>query len=96
MEVIYHPLAQGDVLEILRYYHDVSPLLADEFLTELRTIVGKAANNPLRFPAVGQGFRRANLKRFPYHFLYEENLKAIRLMVVRHNKRHPDFGLRRR
>ncbi len=36
MEVKYHPLVREDVLEILRYYHKISPRLADDVNDELR------------------------------------------------------------
>lgn len=36
------------------------------------TTIEAAADAPLRFHQVDQGRRRANLKRFPYHFLYRE------------------------
>ena len=49
MEVIYHPLARRDVLEILRYYYDISPKLEYDFHEELRATISKAAQNPLRF-----------------------------------------------
>jgi len=95
VEVIYHPLARRDALAILRYYHDISPKLEDDFDEELRSTIAKAAGNPLRFHAVERGFRRANLKRFPYHILYEIQDGIIRVMIIRHNKRHPQFGLGR-
>ena len=38
---------------------------------------------------------RANLKRFPYHFLFKELPDGIRVMLVRHHRRHPDFGVER-
>jgi ParE toxin of type II toxin-antitoxin system, parDE len=69
MEVIYHPLVRGDVEEALSYYRKVAVPLADEFHAELRSIINRAAENPLRFHQADQGFRRANLKRFPYHVL---------------------------
>ena len=96
MEVNYHPLVQQDVLEAARKYQDISPRLAEEFDTELRTTIAKAAENPLRFHSTGQSFRRANLKRFPYHFLYDIQPDFIRVMIVRHHKRHPELGLDRR
>ena len=96
MEVRYHPLVRQDVLEAARKYHDVSPRLAEEFDTELKASIAKAAENPLRFHPADQGFRRANLKRFPYHFLYDVQPGFIRVMIVRHHKRHPEFGLDRR
>jgi plasmid stabilization system protein ParE len=96
MEVKYHPLVQQDVLEAAGKYQDISPRLAEEFDTELRATIAKAAENPLRFHPAGQSFRRANLKRFPYHFLYDIQPDFIRVMIVRHHKRHPELGLDRR
>ena len=71
MEIIYHPLVKRDVMEALRYYHHVSPRLAEEFHSELRTIIARAAEQPAKFHPVGHDFRRANLRRFPYHVLYD-------------------------
>ena len=96
MEVKYHPQVQEDVLEAARKYYDISPRLAEEFEAELKATIAKAAETPLRFHQVDQGFRRANLKRFPYHFLYDVQPGSIRVMIVRHHKRHPDFGRNRR
>jgi plasmid stabilization system protein ParE len=96
MEVNYHPLVQQDVLAASRIYHDVSPRLAREFNAELQATISKASEKPLRFHSSGRGFRRANLKRFPYHFLYDVQPGYIRVMVLRHHRRHPRFGLDRR
>jgi plasmid stabilization system protein ParE len=95
MEVTYHPLVKRDVTQVLRYYHEISPRLADEFHAELRELIGRAAEQPLRFHLSGREFRRINLHRFPYHVLYDVKLESMRVMVVRHNKRHPDYGLDR-
>jgi toxin ParE1/3/4 len=95
MEVIYHPLVRGDVEAALSYYRKICAPLADEFHAELRELINRAGDNPLRFHQVDQGFRRANLRRFPYHVLYEIGPQCLRVMLVRHNKRHPQYGLPR-
>ncbi|MBE7502104.1 MAG: type II toxin-antitoxin system RelE/ParE family toxin [Verrucomicrobiales bacterium] len=61
----------------------------------MRAIIAAAAANPLRFHPVAHGFRRANLKRFPFHVLYEVGTDTVRVLLVRHHKRHPDYGLPR-
>jgi len=96
MEVVYHPLVRRDVQEALYYYREISLGLAEEFHAELRDIINRAAENPSRFHQTDQGFRRANLKRFPYHLLYEVRPENLRVMLVRHNKRHPHYGLPRK
>jgi len=95
MEVAYHPEVRREVIAILRYYHATSAALAGEFHQELQSTIDRAAENPLRFHLVDKGFRRANLTRFPYHVMYEVRSESIRIMIVRHNKRHPDFGMER-
>ena len=95
MEVVYHPLVRRDVQEALSYYGKISARLVEEFHAELRDIINRAAENPLRFHQADRGFRRANLKRFPYHVLYEIRPEDLRVMLVRHNKRHPQYGLPR-
>jgi len=96
VEVTYHPFVKRDFIEALRYYHGVSGTLADEFHKEVRSAIAQAAASPLRFHGVEQGFRRANLQRFPYHILYEIREQDLRVMLIRHNKRHPDYGMTRK
>jgi plasmid stabilization system protein ParE len=79
----------------LKYYNRISRGLADEFDSEVRSIIAQAVANPLRFHVAGKGFRRANLRRFPYHILYEVHREVLRVMHIRHNKRHPDFNMQR-
>ena len=95
MEVSYHPLVKRDVAGVLHYYHDISPVLAAELEVELQFIINRAAENPLRFHPAGRDFRRINLRRFPYHVLYDIRPGSIRVMIFRHDKRHPDYGMDR-
>jgi plasmid stabilization system protein ParE len=73
----------------------VSQRLGEDFKAELRRIISVAAAKPGRFHLLRQGFHRANLKRFPYHFIYRELPDGIRVTLVRHHRRHPEFGMER-
>lgn len=95
MRVAYHPAVQGDFSRILRYYDRISRRLGDAFWEELLATIEVAAGASGRFHLVEQGRRRANLKRFPYHFLYRIVAQGIRVLVVRHDERHPSYGKRR-
>ena len=95
MNVEYHPAVEQDVAEALKRYDEVSPVLGEEFKKEFCNLIALAAANPGRFHPLKSGFRRANLRRFPYHFVYRELPNGIRVTLVRHHKRHPDFGLER-
>ena len=96
MTLWFHRLVQRDVQSILRYYSDkAGEKLANEFYSELMHFVARIAENPERFHFDKSGLRCANLERFPYHALYRVRRDAILILVVRHNKRHPSFGIKR-
>jgi plasmid stabilization system protein ParE len=93
----YHRLAVRDVREVLDHYEEVAGRhLADRFYVDLMATNERAVANPRGFPPLDEVFRRANLRDFPYHFLYEEKSWGIKVTVVRHHHRHPRYGLRRR
>ena len=97
MKVIYHRLAVRDVRQILEHYENEAGLrLGDRFFSDLLATIGKALANPAQFPPLGETFRRANLTDFPYHILYETKSWGIKVVVVRHHRRRPGFGMRRR
>jgi plasmid stabilization system protein ParE len=94
--VIFHRLVQRDMDGVLRYYRDeASESVADRFFGAFLETVDKALANPQEFYFANSVYRRANIPRFPYHFLYRETSYGIRVLVLRHDRRHPDYGLRR-
>jgi plasmid stabilization system protein ParE len=95
-EVVYHPLVPSEVRAASAYYDDISPKLADEFWSELIIAISFARQFPEVHHFDPSGYRRSNLKRFPYHFLFKVYTDHIRIIVVRHNHRDPRFGSRRR
>ena len=96
MTVVYHPAVQRDVGVVLRHYDRISPRLGDAFWDELMTWIEAARIAPERFHLADRGLRRVNLKRFPYHILYREMAGGIQMIVVRHHRRHPNYGVQRR
>jgi plasmid stabilization system protein ParE len=94
--VVFHRLVQRDMDGILRYYREeASVSVADRFFETFLLFIGKAGENPMGFPPASDSLRRANLPGFPYHFLYREIPGGIRVLVLRHDRRHPTFGLKR-
>ena len=97
MRLVLHPKVYSDIDEIMGYYERVATLeLAEEFYTELRYFMTKAADKPESFSIRERDIRRANLRQFPYHFLFHVVGHEVRILVVRHHHRHPSFGSRRR
>lgn len=95
--ITFHPRVFSEIDAIMKYYEDVADTqLADEFYLELRSAVGRAAQNPEYFHQRVGGFKRVNLQRFPYHFLFREVGDGIRILVVRHHARSPGYGTGRK
>jgi plasmid stabilization system protein ParE len=66
MRLVLHPKVYSDIDEIMGYYERVAtPGLAEEFYTELRYFMTKAADKPESFSIRERDIRRANLRRFP-------------------------------
>ena len=95
-EVYFHRLIKKDLDQILEYYiREGGDALADRFFEDAEALVKQIANNPKRFHLCNKRFRRANFRNFPFHFLYEETTKGIKVTVLRHHQRNPKFGLQR-
>jgi plasmid stabilization system protein ParE len=97
MRLVFHPKVYSDIAQVMEYYEQVASAdLADEFYAELRQLMREAAKRPESFPIRERDIRRANLRRFPYHFLFRMTSDAVRILVVRHHKREPSLGTGRR
>ena len=68
--VSYHPKTTSEVREFAEYYQAISLKLAREFRQELLAAISRASEFPERLHFDESGIRRANLKRFPVHFLF--------------------------
>jgi toxin ParE1/3/4 len=97
MYLVFHPKVYSDIDEIMEYYQRVATReLADEFYSELRYYMQQAAERPESFAIRERDLRRVNLQRFPYHFLFRIVGDVVRVLVVRHHRRRPTVGVRRR
>jgi plasmid stabilization system protein ParE len=96
VKLAYHPLVQCDVSGILRHYDRILPRLGDEFWSELTALIELLSAKPERFHFAERGLRRANMRRFPYHLLFRVKVNGVRVIVVRHNKRRPSYGIGRK
>lgn len=91
-EILYHASIQREIREVLEYYGSLSPQLADDFWDELNRAFQQVRKFPERCHFDPSGWRRYNLKRYPYHFLFRHNTSQVKVIVVRHDSRDPNYG----
>lgn len=97
MRLSFNPLVQKDLRAVLDYYEtEGGSLLADRFFAEVEALIRNIEISPERFHPAQKGLRKANLESFPYHFLYRTNTTGTRILVLRHHRRHPFHGIRRK
>lgn len=97
MIVRYHELARQEVIEIAKYYGELRDGLGSEFLQELDNAVAIIEDNPALFEEIRPGYRCCLLERFPYSVIYRiVDQQLVRVVVVKHHKRRPGFGMRRK
>lgn len=96
MEFIFHKRISHDLRSGLSYYEsEGGEELADRFYDSFEDALNRVSKNPKGHHFSDGGHRRIQLKTFPYHILYEIDGSFIWIAVLRHDKRHPSFGLRR-
>jgi hypothetical protein len=96
MQVIRHPKLAADIRGVAMRYAEVSEKVLSSFWAELDLILASIEQNPRLQHFDSCGLRRANFQKFPYHLLFEVSDDTIFLVVLRHDRRHPNFGLNRR
>ena len=89
---------EGWKLEIVEHYENTAgSKIARDFFAELRYLVERIAERPESFPVIRTTLRKAVLRQFPYQIVFEKiDKEAIKILVVRHNRRRPSHGMRRR
>jgi len=97
MQLEFHSQVTSDISQIMDYYEEVAGAqLAEDFYVELRSFFRKAAESPGAYGVRERDIRRANLEKFPFHFLFRIVNDRVRILVVRHHRRRPSLGLHRR
>lgn len=92
-----HPGAEQDIADALDFYTEqAGPLVARRFFNEFERV----AHLLVEYPGLGtpttRGRRVFPLRVFPYSVVYRELEDAIRVIVVRHQRRKPSYGGARR
>ena len=95
MRVIVLPQAADEFEEATVYYEDKQALLGQKFRDEvdrhIRWIAGNAEAPRLR----AGGYRRVNLRVFPYYLAYLRVGETIWVLAIAHVHRRPEYWIDR-
>lgn len=92
----YHVLTASDVKSAVAFYNEKGAGLGDQLRREIYQTIDNILLNPLRYAVVEHDIRRSFVHRFPYSVLFRiVSTEVVRILVVRHHRRHSRFGLAR-
>ncbi|HZF08305.1 MAG TPA: type II toxin-antitoxin system RelE/ParE family toxin [Thermoanaerobaculia bacterium] len=91
MRLTYHPEAEAEIVQAAGYYEKQVKGLGSRFLGDLEATIARIVEAPLRWPLVEADVRRCSLRRFPYAVYYRVLPSGVRILVVKHHRRHPDY-----
>ena len=97
MNFSLHPGAQNDVADALDFYRERAGVaVAERFLDEFERVVALLERHPAFGTPTTRGRRSYPLKLFPYSVVYRPMDNEIRILIVRHQHRRPDYAGGRR
>jgi plasmid stabilization system protein ParE len=92
-----HPGAVQDLAGILDFYSErAGSIVAQRFLSEFERVAELLVAHPRFGTPTASGRRAFPLRIFPYTVVYRQLDSDIRMLIVRHQHRKPNYGGARR
>lgn len=91
MRVIYHPDAELELVQASRFYEERVPMLGAQFLDAVDRAILVILEAPDRWRIIEKNVRRYTMPRFPYALYYRAPPDHLRILAVKHHRRHPDY-----
>jgi plasmid stabilization system protein ParE len=91
-----HREAEADLAAAVRHFKSEAGIgVAKRFLGEFERVARLLEDNPRLGTPAESGRRSFPLAVFPYTIIYRQTETGIRILVVRHQRRDPEFGAQR-
>ena len=88
-----HRLASEDLAEAVRFYKsEAGTGLARRFLAEFERVAKLLEQHPGLGTPTADGRNVHPLTDFPYSIIYRREDSGLRILVVRHQSRDPEYG----
>ena len=79
------------MIEAALFYEAAAEGLGDDFLDDVQHAINSVRDHSELGVAVGYGFRRILLRRFPFSIIYAIEVADIVVVAVAHQRRAPDY-----
>ena len=89
LPVVWTFEANADLQEARSWYENIRTELGERFAYAVEATVAAIADNPLQFPIVHRGRRRAGVRRFPYAIFFDVQEHRTVVIACFHGRRDP-------
>ena len=90
MNLVLHPLVDGDLEEAAEFYEQRGPGLAHLFLMEVKAAFERIEQRPHAWPRIEGPVRRCRLNTFPFGVYYRVDAEMPVVLAVLHGRRLPE------
>lgn len=96
MQINFTPQARSELIEAALFYEAIEPGLGTDFEEEVSSFLQSITAAPER-PRLRQGgYRRVNLRRFPYYISYAAVQGGLTILAIGHGARKPEYWIGRK
>jgi toxin ParE1/3/4 len=96
MNITLHPAAEQDLLEAATFYErEGSPIVAARFVAEFKRLTSLLLEQPEIGSPRTHGRRGLSMRIFPYTVIYRASAAEIKILVIKHDSKRPEFGGKR-
>jgi len=94
--IVFHPEAEAEFFEAVKYYEDCTAGLGEDFYSEVYNTVMNIQSYVHYWPILEDDIHRCLVNRFPFGVLYSIEKDLIFILAVMNLHRHPDYWKKRR
>jgi hypothetical protein len=88
---LFHPAADEEFAQAVRYDAEIDPGLGVRFYREIERLIGDVCAHPERYRKIDPSVRRHIGTDFPFALIYLEKPEHIWIVAVMHLKRRPGY-----
>jgi toxin ParE1/3/4 len=94
-DVVFHPLAEQELVEAATFYEASATGLGNDFVREVEHMLAQIVAAPEAGTIFSGTIRRRLVRRFPFAILYQVGAKNVSVIALMHQHRRPGYWRRR-
>ena len=91
MRFHFHPRAEAEFDETVRYYEGCQAGLGLEFAEEVYAAIARISEYPEAWSEMSRNTRRCLVNRFPYGVIFQVKGDRLRIVAIANLHRRPDY-----